>query len=1391
MIEGTEHIIGSQQFQITSYDEKKAHQYQSTISVLQESSIRNLLEKILNRFSDPHSIYRFKQIELDLGSISPHNLDNELLFKIEEQLIQFFKSNIQSDGNLRKGEKIVLFNEKLEQFEHFLINGFLKWNSSSTYTPQKLLHDLFTEAPESLTELLFRQGKKQEIRKRMILQFPETSLERIVTHVAPNEGEYMISYKQNMLEHHQKTKFVDTSYSTFRNAVWEIILAYLFNASNSYYNRKSFLQFLIQKIALKYNLTYHVLLEIISRGVSLDEDTAQIPEFKKLIIELKKDEEIIASGKDQNEPIDLPKVLKQIDLFLNDRTYSTRALIASSEEFISQIQIVLLRPSLTSKTHISKWFNQPEIISKLIQLLDSKTISTLLELGAPDHLHRINQFWEEIQSKQNEIPTASKVWIQKIELQKPQLILLSLNQKSHDPFLSFLITIQKEISFYSNQLFIFLKETGSFVNPVFQKIIATFLKANAHEVFTSKASDSKKKLISSIIVELKKFTSQNEPFTWSEWIQSNLPIWKKQSKLDITISEILALLQHELIEQFAPLQLADFVSKEIQLQQEFRSESTQKGSNAQSNIHPLILEFIHRELNEISLDPFSIWEVETIALFRKTSIQYKISFQNLISTYLASLSPGRKELRQAIKKLIATQKFQSVVEKEQFQHTQKQYRKILSFVLNFKKWPWWLPQYDYMQFNRDFETLWENSSERKTLLQIILRKSNTQNIAPFFNTYNTHKIWKAIDATAQKTKALFIIHVHQLLIQKFIPISSISSGEVIAFHKLSFQILKDKYSTKKAITSIQEWLKSTIILSNRTTQRIWIRAITSYANTTSGSLKKELLNWIQEVKNEATFSHSQKDVIQLFLSNYYSEDVSKSIPDQLEQITVQKPEIFRQWLQQPEFRTSMIERLSEKDFIHLIQLQWNSPQQQFFHSVFQIYKHLIRHLSSTDAISFKHSFFNSILIQMSSNRTRIWNQTDWSQILAHSALKIATPSTLKIITQVLKEVKNAPPLLIQSIHTQIEENAVSSYVSTLTPELFMDRLKKAKVRNQSLAQQINLQTIFPEHREWLGETSFIQQLTENISEKDLVYQIKQVLDHTQQVRLQIALDFIQRISLTTSEKKKLKLAFFQTILLKLGTGGFTPWKIQNWSALIYHLLQNTLDQAKFNTIILTEKQKLMTSSPSEKDLDFLLQIEKASQSNSIPNASKSPKIEDENYRKLGETQEYEYLDPIFVNYSGIVILAPYLGMLFERLGLLKNNTFIDHDSQSRAVHLLDYAATGSVGKEEHELVVHKVLCGMQIADPIAHITDLTDQEKETIDGLLNAIIQQWTPLNNTSIEGLRASFLIRMGKLEEDENSFHMNVEQKSYDMLLDQIPWNISQIKLSWMEKMLIVEWR
>jgi hypothetical protein len=73
---------------------------------------------------------------------------------------------------------------------------------------------------------------------------------------------------------------------------------------------------------------------------------------------------------------------------------------------------------------------------------------------------------------------------------------------------------------------------------------------------------------------------------------------------------------------------------------------------------------------------------------------------------------------------------------------------------------------------------------------------------------------------------------------------------------------------------------------------------------------------------------------------------------------------------------------------------------------------------------------------------------------------------------------------------------------------------------------------------------------------------------------------------------------------------------------------------------------------------------------------------------------------------------------------------------------------------------------------------------------VQAAILHWSALKSTSIDGFRHSFLIRHGVIVDQENKWLLKVEPKSFDLLLDQLPWGISMIKLSWMERVLAVEW-
>ena len=165
-------------------------------------------------------------------------------------------------------------------------------------------------------------------------------------------------------------------------------------------------------------------------------------------------------------------------------------------------------------------------------------------------------------------------------------------------------------------------------------------------------------------------------------------------------------------------------------------------------------------------------------------------------------------------------------------------------------------------------------------------------------------------------------------------------------------------------------------------------------------------------------------------------------------------------------------------------------------------------------------------------------------------------------------------------------------------------------------------------------------------------------------------------------------------------------------------------------------------------------------------------------------------DSLYIQTAGLVIVAPFLAHLFAELNLTQENQFVNSASQQRAVQLLGYVATGNSEVEEYLLPLAKVLCGMPITHPIVIDTPLKAAEMELANSMLNAVLQNWDKMSNSTIENLRGSFLLREGRLDEDETGFHLIVEQKGFDIILSFLPWSITTIELPWMIHALQVDW-
>lgn len=174
-----------------------------------------------------------------------------------------------------------------------------------------------------------------------------------------------------------------------------------------------------------------------------------------------------------------------------------------------------------------------------------------------------------------------------------------------------------------------------------------------------------------------------------------------------------------------------------------------------------------------------------------------------------------------------------------------------------------------------------------------------------------------------------------------------------------------------------------------------------------------------------------------------------------------------------------------------------------------------------------------------------------------------------------------------------------------------------------------------------------------------------------------------------------------------------------------------------------------------------------------------------------------FKETVEVNNAGIMLLGPYLPMIFDRLNYLSEGRreFKDKNTQVRAIFLLQYLLCGEEREyPETELFLNKLLVGMTDNEqPLPRTVQLTQEEMNMAVQMMDAVRSNWEKMRHASPRAFEEAFLRRKGHLSYDEErrGWILRVEERAYDILLDSIPWNFKICKTPWMEEPIMVEWR
>lgn len=177
-----------------------------------------------------------------------------------------------------------------------------------------------------------------------------------------------------------------------------------------------------------------------------------------------------------------------------------------------------------------------------------------------------------------------------------------------------------------------------------------------------------------------------------------------------------------------------------------------------------------------------------------------------------------------------------------------------------------------------------------------------------------------------------------------------------------------------------------------------------------------------------------------------------------------------------------------------------------------------------------------------------------------------------------------------------------------------------------------------------------------------------------------------------------------------------------------------------------------------------------------------------NMKSHKSIEELAKEEGLIISNAGLVIMAPFLPQLFEHCGIIENHKITD---RNKAIALMHFTIYGNCDYREYDVLLNKILCGLNGSDSLEAVYDLSDDEKSQAEHMLTSVIGHWSALKGTSPDGLREGFLIRKGSLIYKHEQWFLQVEQKVIDLLLDQLPWTIGFVKLPWMKTMLKTHWR
>ena len=373
------HKISKANFNIYFNDEEFALLQQAHLDSFIKKRLCPIMEDIFDKNSENGKIFRIDRLEVDLGDIDACNYQVCMEELFRERLETALKEKLGGifSGRTEDGNVITAFQSEVEIAEFFLIHAFLPWtgdNRSGFYLDDVVLKALVS-GNKKFIDFLKKNMRVQDIRRRMVRQFSEKTIKKVLTFLFPSEKSRLVFIEAVCLIL-RNNFFQAKGIAVPQIMIWDLVFDFMCGMKNAgKIDEALFLALIAEQLASHFDIKASDIYEVLTRELNVKDD--EIKGRRQL------------GGSRLEKPAeDVSQTL--VSAFINAIEFGITTDFNSTWK-----QIVTEFPEIVRKTIISLG-KKSTVRRKIIDLFTEQQIQELVTIIEPEESRFVESFTESV-----------------------------------------------------------------------------------------------------------------------------------------------------------------------------------------------------------------------------------------------------------------------------------------------------------------------------------------------------------------------------------------------------------------------------------------------------------------------------------------------------------------------------------------------------------------------------------------------------------------------------------------------------------------------------------------------------------------------------------------------------------------------------------------------------------------------------------------------------------------------------------------------------------------------------------------------------------------------------------------------------------------------------------